>query len=410
MSSFMSMLSGGAPRRSRGDSNAKEEDRAPEGPAASETEILDENEGSIIMSLISQLRIGMDLSKVAFPTFVLEPRSMLQRITDFMSHPDLIFGAENETDPEERFLRVLRYYMSGWHRKPRGVKKPYNPVLGEFFRCQFEYKDGSKGFYIAEQVSHHPPISAYYYISPANKLVIAGELRPKSRFLGNSVSTIMEGQSQITLLGKPEDGEYVISMPNMYARGILFGKMVLELGDTSVARCANTHLSCEINFKTKGMFSGTYNAVSGRVKKHDHVEVGEVGGTWSQSMYFRPTKKGEDTRTLFDVASKGKDIPTMIIAPEEEQEPNESQRLWSKLTKAIHEKNMDAATEAKAAVEDAQRELAKRREERNEGFVPRFFELKDGLWQPKFLLPPSSEEQITAVEDWIWPKAEAATS
>jgi hypothetical protein len=34
----------------------------------------------------------MDLSRVTFPTFVLEPRSMLERITDFMSHPDLIFG------------------------------------------------------------------------------------------------------------------------------------------------------------------------------------------------------------------------------------------------------------------------------------------------------------------------------
>jgi hypothetical protein len=34
----------------------------------------------------------MDLSKVTFPTFVLEPRSMLERITDFMAHPDLIFG------------------------------------------------------------------------------------------------------------------------------------------------------------------------------------------------------------------------------------------------------------------------------------------------------------------------------
>ncbi|KAF8338148.1 Oxysterol-binding protein [Cantharellus anzutake] len=362
----------------------------------------DENEGSIIMSLISQLRIGMDLSKVAFPTFVLEPRSMLQRITDFMSHPDLIFGAENEADPEERFLRVLRYYMSGWHRKPRGVKKPYNPTLGEFFRCRFEYKDGSKGFYIAEQVSHHPPISAYFYVSPANRLVIAGELRPKSRFLGNSVSTIMEGENRVVFLGKPEDGEYVISMPNMYARGILFGKMVLELGDTSVARCKNTGLSCEINFKTKGMFSGTYNAVSGKVKKDDGFEVGEVSGTWSQSMQFKSARG--NTRTLFDVVAEGKDLPRMIISSEEEQEPNESQRQWSKLTKAIGEKNMDAATGAKVSVEDAQRELARRREEKNEKFVPRFFELRDGLWKVKFELPPTPEEQIAAVEAWIWPK------
>lgn len=89
----------------------------------------------------------MDLSKVTFPTFVLEPRSMLERITDFMSHPDLIFGyvpfhphdllrsyvlkrhnwdsAENCDDPEERFIRVLQYYLAGWHIKPKGVKKPY---------------------------------------------------------------------------------------------------------------------------------------------------------------------------------------------------------------------------------------------------------------------------------------------
>ncbi len=54
-------------------------------------------------------------------------------------------------------------------------------------------------------VSHHPPISAFYYVSPANKIAIEGELRPKSRFLGNSVSMVTEGQSRITLLGRPED-------------------------------------------------------------------------------------------------------------------------------------------------------------------------------------------------------------
>jgi hypothetical protein len=54
-------------------------------------------------------------------------------------------------------------------------------------------------------VSHHPPVSAFYYVSPANKIAIVGELRPKSKFLGNSVSTVMEGQSRITLLDRPED-------------------------------------------------------------------------------------------------------------------------------------------------------------------------------------------------------------
>ncbi|KAG6334086.1 hypothetical protein ID866_5002 [Astraeus odoratus] len=211
------------------------------GYASADYDCRDENEGSIITSLISQLRVGMDLSKVTFPTFVLEPRSMLERITDFMSHPDLIFGSENCPDPEERFIRILQYYLAGWHIKPKGVKKPYNPVLGEFFRCRYDYPN----------VSHHPPISAFFYISPANRLCIVGELRPKSKFLGNSVSTTMEGENRITLLGAPGDGEYVVTMPNMYARGILFGKMVLELGDTCTVKNERHGLVCDLEFKTK---------------------------------------------------------------------------------------------------------------------------------------------------------------
>lgn len=52
--------------------------------------VLDEEPQSIIYALLSQLRAGMDLHKVTFPSFVLEPRSLLERITDFMAHQDLI--------------------------------------------------------------------------------------------------------------------------------------------------------------------------------------------------------------------------------------------------------------------------------------------------------------------------------
>lgn len=370
-----------------------------------DTSILDENEGSVISSLISQLRVGMDLSKVTFPTFVLEPRSMLERITDFMSHPDLIFGAEKEEDAEERFIRVLQYYLAGWHIKPKGVKKPYNPVLGEFFRCRYDYSDGSKGFYIAEQVSHHPPISAFYYISPANKVAILGELRPKSKFLGNSVSTTMEGENRVTLLGRPEDGEYVISMPNMYARGILWGKMVLELGDSCTATNKNNGLTADIGFKTKGYFSGTYNAISGKIRRQS-TDTGEVSGKWSSTMYYTNAKGNK--RVLFDVAQNGKNIAPKAVPPEAEQEPNESRRLWSKLTEAIVAKDMDAATRAKTAVEESQRENGRRREESGQQHVPRFFVQKDGRWVPKFSPPEDPKQAVEAVKEWLFPSASPA--
>lgn len=104
----------------------------------------------------------------------------------------------------------------------------YNPILGEVFRCRYDYEDGTCGYYVAEQVSHHPPISAFYYVSPDHKVVIRGELRPKSKFLGNSAANMMEGANKISFLDRPQDGEYNITMPNMYARGILFGKVRLK--------------------------------------------------------------------------------------------------------------------------------------------------------------------------------------
>lgn len=63
-------------------------------------------------------------------------------------------------------------------------------------------------------VSHHPPVSAFYYVSPANKVAVIGELRPKSKFLGNSVSTTMEGENRVYLLGRPDDkGGYRAAVP-----------------------------------------------------------------------------------------------------------------------------------------------------------------------------------------------------
>jgi hypothetical protein len=49
-------------------------------------------------------------------------------------------------------------------------------------------------------------------------------------------------------------------------------------------------------------------------------------------------------------------------------------RLWSKLTEAIKNRDMDGATDAKTAVEDRQRQLAKERETQGTKWTPRFFE------------------------------------
>lgn len=50
--------------------------------------------------------------------------------------------------------------------------------------------------------------------------MIYGELKPKSKFLGNSAANQMGGENRVVLLDRPEDGEYAISMPNMWVAGV----------------------------------------------------------------------------------------------------------------------------------------------------------------------------------------------
>lgn len=101
-------------------------------------------------------------------------------------------------------------------------------------------------------------------------------------------------------------------------------------------------------------------------------------------MDFKPSDNGEK-RILFDADSEqGKKVAEKLVPSEEEQEPTESRRQWIKLTRAILAKNMDEAAEAKREVEEAQREDRRIRDEKSEEFVPRFFELRDGRWEPKF--------------------------
>ncbi|RIB03952.1 hypothetical protein C2G38_1989118 [Gigaspora rosea] len=335
-----------------------------------DTEVLDEEPRSILLGLISQLRKGMDLHRVTLPTFVLEPRSMLERITDFMSHPELILGVSKQDDKLQRFVSVVKYYLSGWHIKPKGVKKPYNPVLGEHFRAKWKFSDNTESIFVSEQVSHHPPISAYYYVSPENNLIISGDIRPKSKFLGNSAATLMQGESKIFFTNRP--GEvYRITMPNVYARGILFGRMVLELGDNATVRCEKNDLICEIEFRTKGFFTGSYNSIYGKIKRESTGEcLYEITGKWSDIMYIKNLTTG-NKEVLFNVRESK--IYPKIVAPEEEQEENESRRLWSKVTSALIGRNLDLATDEKTIIEDNQRNEAKLREAEGIDWRPRFF-------------------------------------
>ncbi|KAJ3268671.1 hypothetical protein HK104_005307 [Borealophlyctis nickersoniae] len=364
-------------------------------------EVLDDEPKSILLGIIKQLKAGNDLHRVTLPTFVLEPRSMCERITDFMSHPELILSTPKKQDPVGRFIDVVRYFLSGWHIRPKGVKKPYNPVLGEIFRCKWKHSDGSEAMYICEQVSHHPPMSAYFYASPENDVFITGDIEPKSKFLGNSAATIMQGQSAITFPRSHPGETYYVTMPNVYARGILFGSMYYELGDSATVKCPKNDLIAEIEFQTKGYFSGTYNGIKGKIKQGSSGEVlYTLSGKWTDVMYLHRGTSNDKT-VLFDLATEK--ISPKIVPPESEQEEFESRRLWSKVTKGLTTRNLDFATYEKTAIEDNQRNLGKERTARGLQWENRFFVREGEEWKlRKKDIPDDPLEAKKALEEFIF--------
>ncbi|KAJ8606557.1 hypothetical protein MRB53_040857 [Persea americana] len=85
-----------------------------------------------------------------------------------------------------------------------GVKKPLNPILGETFYSFWDYEDGTRGYYIAEQTSHHPPKSSYFFMAPEHHIRIDGTLKPRSKFLGNSAASMMEGLAVMRFTNRNE--------------------------------------------------------------------------------------------------------------------------------------------------------------------------------------------------------------
>ncbi|KAG2232905.1 hypothetical protein INT48_006159 [Thamnidium elegans] len=339
------------------------------------TEKIEDSSRSLLLSIASQLTKGTDLHKVALPTFILEPRISVSDIED----------------DTKRFIAVVKWFLGGWHIKPKGVKKPYNPVMGEFFRCKYKYDDGSKGYYIAEQVSHHPPVSAFFYTCPQHNVIITGDIKPKSKFYGNSVASLMKGTTNFILPTRNEE-LYEVHMPNMYARGVLIGTMTLELGDTSTIICKSTDLICEMDFQTKGYFSGQCNSVVAKIKRLSTQEIiYEISGQWSAELFIRKYNPNEKTSTVGRLLSFKKDTtkekqPDLLVDVRKHhvcplsvpqiQEEKESRRLWSKLTEGIKSGNFDKATEEKLKVEDIERELRKEREKKNIEWQTRFFNVK----------------------------------
>ncbi|CAH8676788.1 unnamed protein product [Schistosoma rodhaini] len=362
-----------------------------------------QSHGSVITHLLSQLRIGMDLTRITLPTFILERRSTLEMYADFLAHADLWAVIPNGSTPRDRMVSCLRWYLSAFHagRRSSVAKKPYNPTLGEIFRCYWplskESGDDSSNasekpqdklcnsgpvpwapnnsvVFLAEQVSHHPPISAFYAEHVNNQIAVDGHLWTKSKFLGLSIAVEMVGSAVISLLN--HDEEYVVTFPCGYGRNILTVPWI-ELGGKTSITCLKTGYLANIEFRTKPFYGGKRDTLRAEVfGPNDKKPFLIVEGEWNDKMLAKWSHgKSElfiDTRNISTVRKH--------VLPRSRQEENESRRLWEEVTYNLKVGNIDAASDAKHRLEQRQRDLARQRRDSKHTWTPEYFRGEGDNW------------------------------
>ncbi|XP_069756784.1 oxysterol-binding protein-related protein 5 isoform X2 [Narcine bancroftii] len=354
-----------------------------------QTETVTEENKSLMWTVLKQLRPGMDLSRVVLPTFILEPRSFLDKLSDYYYHSDLLSQAALEDDAYTRMKQVVQWYLSGFYKKPKGLKKPYNPILGETFRCYWYHpKTDSRTFYIAEQVSHHPPVSAFYISNRKDNFCITGSILARSKFYGNSLSAILDGNAQLRFLNRNED--YVITMPYAHCKGLLYGTPTLEMGGKITIQCEATHYQAELEFKLKPFLGGndSVNQITGKISLGEEIKA-TLQGHWDQEVYIQE-KKTELSVTFWNVTSEiQKQRLIRHIVCLEKQGDFESESLWQQVTRAIKNRDQEQATQEKFILEEAQRKATRERKEQCQVWMPKLFQQDEVTknWKYKFIDP-----------------------
>uniref|UniRef100_A0A8C9F6A0 Oxysterol-binding protein n=1 Tax=Pavo cristatus TaxID=9049 RepID=A0A8C9F6A0_PAVCR len=306
-----------------------------------------EEQRSVILHLLSQLKLGMDLTRVVLPTFILEKRSLLEMYADFMSHPDLFIAITNGTTPEERMIRFVEYYLTSFHEGRKGAiaKKPYNPIIGETFHCSWRMPksevgtDGGSNIsahstseqitlskdlegraesdyytvkFVAEQVSHHPPVSGFYAECVERKMCVNAHVWTKSKFLGMSIGVTMVGEGNFHLPVAP------------------------------VTQNATNTVVCRVQGEWNSVLEFTYS--NGETK---YVDLTKLSVTRKR------------------------------VRPIEKQGPFESRRLWQHVTESLRDGDIDKATEHKRALEERQRNEERLRAETGTPWCTKYF-IKEG--------------------------------
>ncbi|CAL8306281.1 unnamed protein product [Gadus morhua 'NCC'] len=256
--------------------------------------------------------IGLELSKITMPIAFNEPLSFLQRISEYMEHTYLLNKACTLPDSIQRMQAVAAFAVSAVASQWDRTGKPFNPLLGETYELTRE----DQGYrLVSEQVSHHPPVSAFHAESLAGDFVFHGSIYPKLKFWGKSVEAEPKGTITMELLKFNE--AYTWSNPFCCVHNIILGSLWIEQYGTVEIINHSTGDKCVLNFKPCGMFGKELHRVEGYIQDKSKRKHCVIYGKWTECMW------SVDPQTFENHRKNEKKGESRKHRPEEERKEND---------------------------------------------------------------------------------------
>ncbi|KAK2767793.1 Oxysterol binding protein [Arachnomyces sp. PD_36] len=329
-----------------------------------------------------------DLSSLTAPPFILSSTSLVEYSAYWAEHPEIFIAPASEPDPAKRALLVLKWFLSTLHQqycsrseKLGSEKKPLNPFLGELFIGKWGDEKGEVGEtrLISEQVSHHPPVTAYSIWNEKHGVELQGYNAQKASF-SSTIQVKQIGHALFSIKAPGDDSgkreSYLITLPSLHIESLIYGTPFVELNKyTQIA--SSTGYMAKIDFSGKGWLSGkknTFNAILYNEREGEKKPLYTAEGQWSEGFVLKDAK----TKKQIDKYSVKENKTTpLTLAPLSEQDLYESRRAWNDVATAIEKGDMDATSEAKSKIEVAQRELRKVEKQENREWKRKFFNRVD---------------------------------
>ncbi|EOA16752.1 hypothetical protein CARUB_v10004961mg [Capsella rubella] len=329
-----------------------------------------------ILSLFKNVRPGSDLTNFQLPPQLNLPRSQLQCYGEMiysLGGQDLLGACSRRDLPIERLKSVVTWNISTLRPVVFGMS-PYNPVLGETHHVSNGYIN-----VIAEQVVHHPPVSALHATHEKENIDVMWCQYFTPKFRGTYVDVEVKGKRVMKLLNRKET--YEMNQPRLIMR-FLPTPGAHWAGKVKI-KCPETDLEAELNLISDSFierFRGNKNrSIKGKIfESSTGNQLYNIFGHWDRTVMAKNLKTGE-LEVIYNAKENIAELkPPTVKNPKEVME-SESGIIWSEVSEGILKNEWESAREAKSLVEKKQRESLKQREASGELWVPKHFSMvKDG--------------------------------